>query len=216
MDGLRLQGKLNKAWGRAAGKTGLAYALYRPASAINPPPLDAQNIVLSALLCSLSNKGHFEQALAFGHSEWQSWHDAARSCVGDYLVGPAGTFFVAAQQPLLPPLLVQCNRIFTVTRPTQPLGAGAVGYGGDTPGNDPILLREWPASCLEGSKGEENRVELPLDVKNPWWRVLMPEFPGVVLQASDVLTDEQGQRYLINSAELTPLGWRLKTVLKQA
>ena len=214
MDGAILQVRLNAAWALVGQKAGLDYAVFRPVSALDP--LADANQVLAALPCSISNRGSYTEPSVYGHAEWYSYHDAGQTQVGDYLCGPMGTFFIAAQQSLITPLLVQCNRTVSVTRPAQPTGKGAVGYGGEAVAGDTLLLRAWPCSCLEGSKGEENRTELPLDVKNPWWRMLLPALDGVNLQASDVLTDEVGNRYFVNSAERTALGWRLKTVLRQA
>jgi hypothetical protein len=39
--------------------------------------------------------------------------------------------------------------------------------------------------------------------------VLLPEAPGVILRAGDLIADELGRRYIVSSAELTDLGWRI-------
>jgi len=214
MDGITLRDRIYAGMARTAERLGFPYDVFRPDGP--GQPLCDENRVVMGLLVSVNNRGSYEKPHEFGEPVWWSYHDGLQTQPGDYLVGGMGIFFVASQQDISNMQLVQCNRTVTVTRPAQPMGKGAVGYGGEVPASDPVLLTRWPCSCLEGSKGEENKVDVPLDVKNPWWRMLLPALPGVELQASDVLTDEAGNRYFVNSAELTALGWRLKTVLKQA
>lgn len=214
MNGLALQEKIARSRALAAERAGQLYRVYRPAGA--DFPLHDFNVVAEELPCAFSNKGDFVRPVEFGQAAWLCYHDARRTQVGDYLAGPLGTFFVASQAGLMTPLVVRCNRRMQLLRPEQPTGTGAVGYGGDTVAAELVLAREWPVACLEGGKGEENITHLPLDVKNPGWRIFWPAIPGVNIRLSDVLVDEQGNRYFVNSAELSPLGWRLKAVLRQA
>jgi hypothetical protein len=82
-------------------------------------------------------------------------------------------------------------------------------YEGNTPDTQTPLATGWYASVLQGTKGEKNEVGLPGDVRNPWWLILLPQIPGVTLRTSDLVSDDIGRRYVISSAELTDLGWRL-------
>ena len=49
---------------------------------------------------------------------------------------------------------------------------------------------------------------------SPYWTVLLPAFPGVVLRPADLMTDDLGRTAVVAAAELTDLGWRLS--VKQA
>ena len=73
----------------------------------------------------------------------------------------------------------------------------------------------WPASVLQGSKGEHNPTGLPLDVKNPWWLALLSASSGLTIKLGDVVDDEDGNTYWVHQAEPTDLGWRLKLMQVQ-
>lgn len=205
MNSATLQQKIYQGYGKAALRIGPSFNLFRPASATSPfasGPLTTLNASFNAedMTYSRPNK--------YGKPTWFCLVDGTQTQVGDYLSNASQTFFIAAMQPTLPILAVDCNRTINVTRPQQQTGVGAVGYGGDTDANETALMTGWPASVLQGTKGEKNEVNLPGDVRNPWWQMLMPAFPGVVLQSADIVTDDIGRRYIISSAELTDLGWR--------
>jgi len=71
------------------------------------------------------------------------------------------------------------------------------------------LMTAWPASVLQGAKGEKDGAVLPGDVRLPWWAILLPAFPGVTLRSADIITDDIDRRFIISSAEKTDLGWRI-------
>ena len=60
--------------------------------------------------------GKFAKPNGYGAALWYGVFDAAYTRPGDYLVQDSGTWFVAAQQPLLPVLCVQTNRIVSFVR----------------------------------------------------------------------------------------------------
>lgn len=208
MDATTLQSRIYAGYAKAALRIGYTTNLYRPASASNPI---AAGTLVQTLPASFNPEDMgYSKPNKYGHPTWFGLFDGRLTQVGDYLQNSHdGTFFVAAQQQALPILLVQCNRNLNVLRPQQQAGVGALGYGGDTTANETALMTAWPASVLQGPKGEKGDVGLPGDVKNPWWAVLMPKFGSVVLRSGDIITDELARRYVISSAELTDLGWRM-------
>ena len=143
----------------------------------------------------------------YGKATWYALFDAKNAQVGDYFVGPAGTFFIATLQLLLPILVVECNRVVTVWRPQIETGADGE-YGGNTVANETALMIGWPCSILQGTKGEKNESNLPGDTRSPWWTILLP-YGGVQLLPNDIITDDLGIRYVVSSPELTDLGWRV-------
>lgn len=206
MDATKLQSKVWSGYAKAAKRIGPVYQLFRPSSATNPfqyGPLGSLNASFNAedMTYGRPNK--------YGKPTWFCLVDGSQVQVGDYLTNATQTFFIAAMQPILPILAVDCNRTVNVLRPQQQTGVGAVGYGGDTDANETPLMTGWAASVLQGTKGEKNEVNLPGDVRNPWWQILMPAFPSVTIRTSDIVTDEIGRRYIVSSAELTDLGWRM-------
>ena len=109
-------------------------------------------------------------------------------------------------------MVVACNRTVTVSRPPQTNAPGLGAYMGRTEATDVVLVRQWPASVLDGGRMEGSRADLPGDVPMRGASVLLP-WPGVVIQTSDRIEDDQGRAFTVASAELTDLGYRIATAL---
>ncbi|PUA19584.1 hypothetical protein [Glaciimonas sp. PCH181] len=211
MDSTTLQSRIYKGYGKAALRIGPINTVYRASSAIS-----SQGNTVTTLNASFNAEDmKYGRPNKYGKPTWFGLFDGTLVDVGDYLIGPQGTFFVAAMQLTLPILMVECNRTINILRPQQQTGIGQVGYGGDTDANETILMQGWPASVLQGTKGEKTEIGLPGDVRTPWWAILLPSFSGVVLRSADIITDELSRRYVISSAELTDAGWRLTAMQAQ-
>jgi hypothetical protein len=130
------------------------------------------------------------------------------------LVQPNGTWFVAAQQPLLPVLCVRADRIVSFVRAAAPTASGVNTYGGVTAATNTSLLTNWPASVRTASSAGPSAAALPGDASVIYWTVLLPAYPKVVLRLADLMTDDLGRNSIVSGAELTDLGWRLS--VKQA
>jgi hypothetical protein len=213
MDGTALQKKLYAGYARAARQTGLPYRLFRAGSP-QAPMTGAPIAVLPAAFSPANYE--FAEPQTYGKATWQALFDGSQALVGDILVGPR-TFFVAGLQALLPILVVEAPHIVDVRRPFRESGAGyQSAYGGTTPAQETVIMGQWPASILQGTRGENTEANLPDDVKAPWWGLLMPAWSAVEILTSDVVQDELGRRFAIVSAEITPMGWRLTALQEQA
>lgn len=213
MDGATLNNKVMAGYTKAAQKIGTTYQHYRPSSASNP--IASGNRLADMLVSLNADDPRYAKPNVYGKATWYAVADASLLRVGDYLVGVEGTQFVAALQQLLPIFVVDCNRTISVYRPQQQSGVGALGYGGDTAATETAIMTAWPASVLQGTKGEKGGVNLPGDTRDPWWAILLPAWSGVVLRSADIITDDLSRRYVISSAELTDLGWRLTAIQVQ-
>jgi hypothetical protein len=136
--------------------------------------------------------------------------DPTVTVVGDYLVGPLGTFFIASQDVPMPIQVVRCNQTITVMRPS----AEAIGdnfYGGAESVTGTPMLSEWPASVIQGTKGETGEVKLPGDTRLAWVAIMLPSVAGVQILPGDwILTGQSTiMEFTVSSCEITPLGWRL-------
>ena len=212
MDSATLQQRLYKGYAKAAQYIGPSFQLFRPSSATNPfqyGPLGTLNASFNAMDMTYGKPN------VYGKPLWYALVDGTQTLVGDYLTNADKTYFIAAMQQTLPILAVECNRTINVYRAGQQATVGALPYGGNTAVAETLLMQGWPASVLQGTKGENGGVGLPGDVRLPWWAILMPAFPGVTLRAYDILTDELNNRYIISSAELTDLGWRFTALQAQ-
>lgn len=207
MDAAKLKEKVYIGYGKAAKRIGYSAQQYRADSAFDP----LQTVVLQTLSASFTTNFTYSAPNKYGQATWLGVFDGRGFLPGDFLVSPEdGTFFVAAMQTTLPIYCVQTNRTIKVLRTSQaPGGGGVQGYGGTTAANEVAIMSGWPASILQGTKGEKSPVNLPADAKTPWYAILFPNFGDIVLRTSDIITDDIGRRYVISSAELTDMGWRI-------
>jgi hypothetical protein len=211
MDGATLQAKIYNGYAKAAQIIGLTFNLYRPLSAGSP----LGNLVGTLKAALDSGPAYsFKSPNEYGDPTWFALINDATAQTGDYLVNANGTYFIAGKQFLLPVIVVECNRSVRISRQTMSSAVGAVGYSGTTAAGETNILGAagnlWPASIMFGGKAQ-GAIGLPADSKQSGWRILLPpSVPGgVVLTASDIVTDDIGRRYVIDGAELTDLGWRI-------
>jgi hypothetical protein len=204
-----LQDRIARGLGTAARHIGTPYDAFRPCSIATP--LDPANRYLRLPAAFTAEDSSFRRPVGYGRAAWTGIFDSAYTQRGDYLVGPAGTFFIAAQEALLPALCVLASRTLSVARAAAPTVAGVNSYGGLTAATVTPVLSGWPASILFAGTGSPG--DLPGDASIPTWSVLLPNTPATI-RAADLLTDDRGQSYVVGSAELTALGWRI--LAKQA
>lgn len=218
MDGATIQKRIWSGYAKSAGVLGSPYEFFRPASGSTPAVwtdpntntlknrLFSQNVSLNAEDMKYSKPQKYSKAT------WYALMNGTGLEVGDYFVGAQGTFFIAAMQALLPILAVECNRTVSLSRVSPQAGVGAGDYSGMTAQNEVAYVSGVPCSILQGQKGEKNEANLPGDVRLPWWAILMPASVGRVLYG-DLIVDDLGLRYIVSSAELTGLGYRVTAIL---
>ncbi len=194
---------------RAAGDWADAY---RPDEASDPLVPANRYLRLPALFTGL--KGKFTIPLGYGDSLAQGIFDYAYTKPGDYLRQNDVIWFIAAQQTFLPALCVRTNRVVSFNRAAAPASTGINAYGGITATGVVPLMTSWPASVIGSSGSGQPSASLPADSNIPYWTVMLPALPGVVLLSGDLMSDDLGRAAVIAAAELTKLGWRL--TVKQA
>ncbi len=199
-----LQDRIQRGLGVAARRIGSIHEVMRPQG--SGPPLARANRVLRLHASFNAEDQSYRKPQAYGRALWWGVFDSAGTRSGDYLVSPDATYFVAAQQVLLPIQCVRTNRVLTVWRPLGAGGAGASGYGGVREIAGERLIERWPASVLAREGGGSGT--LPGQAGAGSWIVLLPRLP-VALRPADLLRDEMDQGYLVEAAEESDLGWRL-------
>ena len=187
---------------------GSPYQQFRPTGANNPTSGSPLATIPAWLTADQAGKG--TRAQGYGKPVWYSMHDPAVTQVGDYLIGPLGTFFIASQDAPMPFQAIECNKTLSLSRPGA-ASPGAGYYGGGAAQTITPLASAWPASVLQGTKGEKGDVQLPGDTRLAWVVILLPVIPGVQIVMGDWLVSDDAtpQTYTVSSSELTALGWRI-------
>lgn len=210
-----LRSHVARALGVAASALGGSYAVYRASGPQNPIQSANQISIEPAFFPGPS--GNFKNLPGYGQALRQGVLDPTALAVGDYLVGEAGTFFLAAVMLPIPPLAVICNRVLSLFRPAAPQAAGANAYSSVSTPAATALLTLWPASILIGGASDRSKPTLPADPRLSGFFALLPTpaaIASLALAPGDIASDDQGRAYVVGTAEQSVLGWRLN--LKQA
>lgn len=219
MDRAKAQAKLNKGYGKLGSKLGREFARYRPSTAHNP--ISPQTRVTGTIWAYFDPNPQFKvtEVTQPGEATFFGAFDATDVLPGDYFVAGDLTYFVGVMQDLLPPECFACNSTLSFFRPTAHVTDDPDDYyagNTKTKGKGHPLALNWPAVKLQGTKGDKAILNLPNDVRSPWFSVILPDIPGVKIQTSDQIRDENGKTLLISSVELTRHGQRLTVGYSEA
>ena len=211
MDGATLQAKVYAGYAKAALRIGLPYDLYRPTSAFSP--MGGAKLATLPASFTVHGPANFNFGVPSDYQKplFHALLDGAQVQIGDYLLSETnvqGPFFIIAKDAGVPILAVQCNRTLSAWAPGPSLSVGANDYSGTTQDNETAIMTAWPASVLLGARGVRDQ-QLPEDAGYGSWRILMPYWAGVIIRAGTILTDDLGNRMVVQSAELQDLGWRI-------
>ena len=200
----------------AANIVGIPHLHYRPITATNPISVTNQLVNQSVLIDRHSGKFKYEVPEVHGKPYRDAILDVIACKNGDYLISTVdgNISFISSIEPLEYTTIIKCNRTVSLTRMITTPVFGTVGHGGTTA--QTIVAGYWPCSVLQGTKGEHSVITLPRDTRQPWFSILLPLIPGVILETEDDLIDDLGQHYEISSAEQTEMGWRLSAELAKA
>lgn len=204
-----IQNKIYSGYGKAARVLGLPHEVYR---CYEPnDPLDLVNLEGTV-------RAVFDARPSLNFSIPALHNDAIRYAivdgtaiqVGDYIVGPKETVFVAGMPSLHSIVCVACNATVSLHRGSASPAFGAIPDRVPDVSEDVVAFRGWPASILYAGRGGGDDVQIPGDAPPANWNALMPRVPGVdPPREGDVLVDEFDRRYAVSWCEVAHLGWRM-------
>ena len=212
----QINAKIYAGRAKAAARLGYPFNLYRPLT----PTAPLGNLVTTLPAAFNAADNNYRRPNLYGKAIWFADLDGSQVKVGDYLVNQADAtelYFVVTKQSLLPIAVVECNATISIYRPVSTTGQVGVGaYGGETLATDTQLVGGYPCSILQGSKGDKSLINLPGDVRTPWWAILLPPIPAIgPLMNDDIAFDGNGKRFKLSSCEQTDMGWRVTAVEAQ-
>lgn len=208
MDGMRLNSLIYKGRGKAADHIGAPCKVYRPVTAAAP----FTNLVGQLNAAFNSGDSNYLHANEYNDPIWYADYDGRQTLPGDYMVRnfDQNVWFVGAQQQLLPIMVIECNAWIRIMRMAPSGSFGAEGYSGIIQPS-PVLGTPdsmWPCSIMIGGRSLAS-IGLPASVKEGGWRVLLPPGLPLIIEAGDLMQDNLGRTFAVESAEFSDLGWRL-------
>lgn len=217
MNVTRINQKIYAGRGKAAQRIGYDFDIYRPVDSDNAFTNWVGNIPAAFNACDNTYAKPNMPGIAY----WYADLDGNKTQVGDYLTGNNQIFFIAAMQSLLPIIAVECNRMITIGRGgSDATAVGALPYNGVCAGTMDNLLGKrdasgnligWACSILIGGRGDNNTIT-PMTTKQAGWRILLPSSFTTTINSSDIVTDDLGRRYIVQTAEQTDNLWRIDAI----
>lgn len=202
MDAATLQSRIYSGYGKAAARIGLPMDVYRSASMLNP--LGAGNRIVSGQLANVTTGWDYGKFNVPKQPLWTLVADASSLNIGDWLVGAEGKFYLADKQSLLPLPVVECNRSVTITRPSYST-TGALEQAETTVASAfPVFMQSkrdkghTPAGFPDATEST---------AATPTWLAYINAHGVSDIRKNDVVTDENGVRYVIDVPDLTSFGY---------
>jgi hypothetical protein len=218
VDFARVQNRIYYGYGKAAIRLGTAHAIYRSTDGNNPIKL--ANFLFNKLI-SVDQDFKYTNPKKYGDPVWQFLpQDGLLLQNFDYMVSPSGiNYFIVDIKPddrLSPPLCVECNTIISINRPSN-LANNTLQPGANTYQEYPLkadqtpIIVDCPVSIIQYTRFEPNTMKLPTSVKLPMYQITIPEFDNIIYKSGDTITDSNGRRFSVISAERTKksLGFRI-------
>jgi hypothetical protein len=213
MDAATINARIYVGRAKAAQRIGYAFTIYRPLTAA--APLGNAVGTINAAFNAADNT--YAKPNGYGRPIWFADLDGRVVRPGDYLINTtnaADVYFIAGMQSLLPIIAIDCPRRVRITGAPVVASAGNVGYFGVCDGETSDVLgtasAPWPAAINLGKGGGMVPDALPSGSRrNVGWEILLPPSVPITIHAGMHVTDDIGQRFTVDGAELTDLGWRL-------
>jgi hypothetical protein len=203
MDGTKLQSKIYGGYGKAASRVGFDVEVYRSSSMVSP--IAPANMVIEALSASFTTNMNYDAFYKPGKGTMMMLADATNLQVGDWLVRDGKVHYLADLQDILPIPVIKCNRMISIYRPSYGADAG----GGYQP-SDTLIAQDFPAFMYSGRDRLVSALGFPAPTQTqasmPLWDFWINNHTVGGIREHDIIVDEMGTRYEVDSPSLTSFG----------
>ncbi len=161
---------------------------------------------------AITSDPNFSAPLKYNKAVWICYADGALLSQFQLLVGPYGTFYVGDMQPFQPMQVVRCNKSVSI---------GRVEYSTSGPVADTVvnfvealpIFMQFTREDIQRPPGTMGAQAMGRAITH--WDAFIPGPQGMVKQ-DDVVVDEDGIKYILDSPNFTNMGYvcalRLATV----
>lgn len=197
MDGATLQARIYAGYAQAAAHTGRAYEQFRSVTPLDPTAVGNS---LGDIDCLFAADPQYAMPVKYKIPTRYLYADGRRLAQRDILVGPYGTFFVADMQPNLAMQVIRCNDVVSINRPEY---VNTDLQTGDFIASAMPAFRQFKMveqKSVTGFGGAQNSAT-PM---GQFW-LFLPIEPNVV-QQGDIVTDQSGMRYTLDTWDNSEVG----------
>ena len=210
---ISIQKKLNIGYAKVGEKLGQPTSWYRTSNGQNP--ISQANLLNNNLMIYFDTKSTFASIAPQGASDttWFAAFDRTLAEPFDYLVNMDGdTYFISDLSSIKPTPVIRCNEILNFYRQSSSSQTNTQYYAGFSPDNQlNLFMQNIPVSFMQGTKGDKTTTGLPDDDKQPWMKIVAPDF-GIEILTDDIVITQStnlNHRYIVSLVERTALGYRL-------
>lgn len=197
MDGAALQARIYRGYAQAAAHSGRPYEQFRSASPLDP---GAAGNSLGMIDCLFAADPQYAMPVKYKIPTRYLYADGRLLAQRDILVGHYGTFFVADQQPNLAMQVVRCNDVVTINRPAY---VNTDLQDGDFIASVMPAFRQFKMVEQKSVTGFGGAANSATPMGQFW--LFLPIEPDVV-QQGDIVTDQSGMRYTLDTWDNTEIG----------
>ena len=145
---------------------------------------------------------NFAAPLKYNKAPWIGYMDGDLVSQFSILVGPYGTFYIGDKQPMVPLQAVRCNKTISI---------GRVVYSTEGPIEEIVVnYAESIPAFFQFARSEVQRpvglAAQTLGRAITHWTAFIPA-PQGTLKQDDVITDEDGIKYMLDSPDFTNMGY---------
>jgi hypothetical protein len=211
MDGPTLQSKIYGGYAKAAQRIGFPCSVYRSASMINPIAIG--NRIFTNFYASFAVDFNFAQYNRPHIPDWKAMIDGRVLLHGDWVVGQQGTFYIADLQETLPIAAVQCTRNVSIVRPTYTT-TGALEQ------TETTIASQFPVYGFTSRNKAKAPAGFPTSSETeagvPGMQFYVNSQIVGAIQKNDVIIDENGLRFVVDSPTFSSFGYIVQTHIEKA
>ncbi len=198
MNGELVQARIYAGYARQAEHVGQSYRHFRSDAPIDPTDTAFELDPIKVSFSTLTRP--FMAYAKWSDETWIAWADGRLLLPRDFLIGPAGTFYIGDMQPLLPIQAVRCtHNAVTIERPTPTIGEAPEVVATNLP-----FHLKLKSVNVKPPVGAGASTTAGIGISNWWAFIPMAE---TALKRNDVITDGEGVQYEVDAPAWTPMGY---------
>ena len=205
MSGKNIDKKLNNAYKKIGNKLGYDFKLYRSVDYLDP--VQDKNYVKTIKLAATIDD-NFKKNEEFSFKVYQMFCDGFDIQPGDIFVSDeiGKKYTLVQNETITVPVGIDSSSVITVSRPEYNSTGGFSPKTVVIADKIPCKILEAKSQSNSGNISEKTPYKTGIQQWDMWFYLDKP------VKVNDILEDGAGNRSTVQSAQITPLGWKIMAV----